>query len=188
MAHILSRSELEAAANKRKTKTYLFEAVKEVKTFSKKLLADYTIFLSHSHEDKSDVEALAVFFDNLGIKLYVDWLDDAMPPTTSAETAKNIKEKIKESQKFILLATNKAIASVWCNWELGCGDAFKFIDHIAIFPVSDNDGSWKGREYFRIYLRIEREYQTLDDNQYYKIIYPDGTKKDLIRWLKNKPR
>lgn len=41
MAHILSRSELEAAANKRKTKTYLFEAVKEVKTFSKKLLADY---------------------------------------------------------------------------------------------------------------------------------------------------
>lgn len=34
------------------------------------------------------------------------------------------------------MATNGAVESKWCNWELGYGDAQKFdTDNIALFPI-----------------------------------------------------
>ena len=79
-------------------------------------LATTTIFLSHSHDDKEEVKRAVVFLRSIGVRVYIDWLDPSMPPFTSAETADKIKKKIKECNKFILLATNSAIASKWCNW------------------------------------------------------------------------
>lgn len=46
-----------------------------------------------------------------------------MPQVTSGETAIRIKDRIDKCDKFILLATDKAVESKWCNWELGYGDA-----------------------------------------------------------------
>lgn len=42
-------------------------------------------------------------------------MDNKMPGQTSGDTALRIKEVIKFSNKFILLATGKAIESYWCN-------------------------------------------------------------------------
>ena len=81
-----------------------------------------------------------------------------MPITTSAETAINLKDRIRECDRFILLATNGAIESKWCNWELGFGDANKYPDKIAIFPLKPKgtyDFQYKGNEYMRIYPYIE---------------------------------
>ena len=55
-----------------------------------------------------------------------------MPNQTSGETALRIKEIIKRCNKFVLLATDNAIESYWCNWELGIGDTYKYIKNIAI--------------------------------------------------------
>jgi hypothetical protein len=74
-------------------------------------MATTTIFLSHSHDDKEEVKKAVVFLRSIGVRLYIDWLDPSMPPFTNAETAEKIKKKIKECSKFILLATNNAIAS-----------------------------------------------------------------------------
>ncbi|MBO9573703.1 MAG: toll/interleukin-1 receptor domain-containing protein, partial [Chitinophagaceae bacterium] len=117
----------------------------------------------------------------MGIRVYIDWLDDSMPAFTSAETANKIKKKIRECDKFILLATNNAIASKWCNWELGFGDAHKYIDKIALFPLSENSVGWNGAEYLRIYPRIE---EGNFNNEYFKVIYPDGKQMSVLEWLK----
>ena len=56
-----------------------------------------------------------------------------------------------------MLATEGAIDSKWCNWELGYGDAKKFKDHIAIFPLKKKGTSeftYKGYEYLQIYPAI----------------------------------
>lgn len=77
-----------------------------------------------------------------------------MPAVTSAKTALNIKNRIKQCDKFILLATNGAIESKWCNWELGYGDAHKYRDNIALFPMKPQnatDNLYKGSEYMSIY-------------------------------------
>jgi hypothetical protein len=177
---ILSKARLTALTETKLGYRTFSDRITEAKNDSRSL-ATTTIFLSHSHDDKEEIKKAVVFLRGIGVRVYIDWLDSSMPPFTSAETADKIKKKIKECNKFILLATNSAIASKWCNWELGLGDAQKYIDRIALFPLSENSGTWNGAEYLRIYPRIEESNYT---NEYYKVIYPDGKEMALLDWLK----
>lgn len=114
-------------------------------------------------------------------------MDDGMPEKTSGETAIKIKSKIISNEKFILLATNDAVISKWCNWELGIGDVFKFSDdNLAILPLSENSGTWYGNEYLQIYPRIESVTESGNDiyENIFKLKYPNGTEKWLDDWLK----
>lgn len=144
-----------------------------------------SIFLSHSHKDKDFVYLLFYIFRRLNIKVYVDWLDDDLTYPPSSNTAEKIKKMIKENKKFIFLATNEAIISKWCNWELGLGDVNKYIDNIALFPVTENSGKWLGNEYLQIYPYIDKTYKPLRYDNGYKVIYPDGKKIDFVKWLKS---
>lgn len=120
--------------------------------------AETTVFISHRHDDLEDLQGVLGFLeDEYQVKVYIDSRDPSMPITTSAETAVNLKERIQKCDRFILLATNGAIESKWCNWELGFGDANKYQDHIAIFPLKPKgayDYQYKGSEYMRIYPYI----------------------------------
>lgn len=147
-----------------------------------------SIFLSHSHNDKELIEEAVSFFKGLNINIYVDWMDETMPEKPSGATAINIRYKISSNDRFILLATNNAIVSKWCNWELGLGDVFKMHkDKLALLPLADSRGHWTGNEYLQIYPRIESV--TKSDNSFYDnifyLIYPDGSRKWLDDWLKS---
>lgn len=115
------------------------------------------VFLSHKHEEFIILQDVIAFLKEEGVDIYVDWMDDEMPAYTNVETAIRLKDKIKISNKFILVATENAINSKWCNWELGLGDAAKYIDHIALFPINSTLQSFKGSEYLKIYPHIEFE-------------------------------
>lgn len=114
-----------------------------------------TVFISHKHEDLEDLKGVLGFLKReYNVEVYIDSQDPAMPKVTSAETAYNIKKRIDQCDKFILLATNNAIESKWCNWELGYGDARKFKKNIALFPIKPKgalDSKYKGSEYMDIY-------------------------------------
>lgn len=131
---------------------------KSVQCFSAST-AQTSVFLSHKHSDKLELKRVKKLLEELGISVYIDWLDDSMPEKTRGETGVIIKQKIKDYDKFILVATEDAIKSQWCNWELGLGDAVKYDkDKIALFPLR-NDGysAWSGTEYMEIYPTIEYE-------------------------------
>ena len=95
---------------------------------------------------------------NYNVKAYIDSKDSSMPSVTSGVTASKIKERIRQCDKFILLATDGAVESKWCNWELGYGDSQKFSSKdIAILPLKRkgySDSSYKGNEYMQIYPYI----------------------------------
>ena len=114
-----------------------------------------SVFLSHKHDELDDVRDVIGFLESrFNVKCYIDSEDQTLPIYTSSETAAKIKDRIKQCDKFILLATNGAIESKWCNWELGFGDAQKFKDHIAIFPIKPSgtfDYEYKVTEYMSIY-------------------------------------
>lgn len=143
-----------------------------------------TVFISHKHDDLDDLKGVLGFLEQTyDVKVYIDSRDPSMPERTSAQTALNIKDRIKSCDKFILLATNGAIDSKWCNWELGYGDAHKFQKHIALFPMRPKGSyefEYKGSEYMSIYPYI---------------CYYDGTEKYTsgepiprgyyVRWLEN---
>jgi len=116
-----------------------------------------TIFLSHKHDEKEDLDGAISLLKRFGVDVYVDWQDTGMPMRSSGVTAKRIKEKIKENKKFIFLATEGAISSKWCNWELGLGDAEKYLNNIAFLPVRKDNQTFSGSEYMQIYPSIEYE-------------------------------
>ncbi|WP_282075863.1 toll/interleukin-1 receptor domain-containing protein [Maribacter aquivivus] len=191
---IFTESQFRETARQKAGSRGLSGTINETRTFSKSS-ATTSIFLSHSHHDKAKIEQAKVFFENLGISIYVDWMDSTMPERTNGVTAVRIKTKIRENDKFVLLATNKAVSSKWCNWEVGIGDIYKLPkDNIAILGLADNIGHWTGNEYLQIYPSIEylngNTKNTLGHyiaSGYY-VFYPsvngERTFKSLEQWLK----
>jgi hypothetical protein len=179
---ILTKARL-TAVTEGKLGTRIFSEVLNEARLESRTTATTTIFLSHSHDDldKDYVKRAVVLLRKAGVRVYIDSNDTSMPPFTSAQTALKIKEQIRANKKFILLATNLAVASRWCNWELGYGDAHKYIDHLSIIPLAENSGSWNGNEYLRVYAHMEESNLS---NEYYKVIYPDGTEMSVTEWLK----
>jgi hypothetical protein len=115
--------------------------------------ADVAIFLSHSHKDKDLIQPAIAFLRSHGVKVYVDWMDAGMPDVISGDTAKKIKEKIKEHKKFLVLVTENSKDSRWVPWELGFADPTKGMPHIASFPVAEKE-DFAQNEYMKIYPKI----------------------------------
>lgn len=180
---------------RRSTKTFmtLNESLRTFKNESSYLKTK--IFLSHKHDEKEFLEGAITLLKTYGVDVYVDWLDEGMPKTTSGQTAVRIKEKIKENHKFILLATEGAINSKWCNWELGLGDAAKYIENIALLPIKKDYNDFSGSEYLEIYPYIFN----VDYYQFFKgdyrsqgtyVVYPTVNGNDRVipiaQWLRNR--
>jgi hypothetical protein len=178
---ILTKSKLTRIADSKAGYIQKSVILSESRSYSNKVSAKTSIFLSHSHHDSDYVKDVVVFLRKMGVEVYVDWMDDTMPKETSGKTAALLKQKIKENDKFVFLATNNSIESKWCNWEIGFGDAYKYISKIALFPLKEDYTDWKGNEYLQIYPYIaESDYTT----EYYKVIFPDGKEMSLLDWLK----
>jgi len=145
--------------------------------------SEVTVFLSHKHNETDVLERIIVLLRKIGVNVYIDWLDEGMPKNTSGYTAKRIKEKILNCKKFIFLATEGAINSKWCNWELGFGDAKKYPTNIAVLPIIDKrDNNWSGSEYLQIYPIITTEYNFTKGNYYVEF---ENRIVNLVDWLKN---
>jgi hypothetical protein len=150
-------TESQLANYRSRTKTFSKNDVVTLNESSSRDKTKPTIFLSHKHEELTILQDVIAFLNAEGVEIYVDWMDEDMPAYTNAKTALRLKEKIKVSNKFILVATPNAINSKWCNWELGLGDAAKYIEHIALFPINRTTQNFSGTEYLRIYPYIEYE-------------------------------
>lgn len=115
-----------------------------------------SVFLSHKHSDLEYLERVRYVLESLNASVYVDWADPSMQHPTDRETAETLKKKIERYDKFIFIASDAAIASKWCNWEIGYGDAHKYEqDKIALFPIKQDDREWNGNEYLQLYPSIE---------------------------------
>ena len=167
------------------------EIIREQNIYSKTT----TVFISHKHDDLDEIKGLSGLLEKkYNIKAYIDSWDKSMPKKTSDETASKIKQRLKRCNKFILLATNGAIESKWCNWELGYGDAKKYKKHIALFPMKPKGAynfEYKGSEYMQIYPYIAYSDGTeISNGSYiqkgYYICYPDENSiTSLENWLKS---
>ncbi|QYR59515.1 TIR domain-containing protein [Fusobacterium polymorphum] len=152
-----------------------------------------TVFISHKHDDLDDLKDIIGFLEKeFNVVVYIDSRDVSMPKVTSRETAEKIKEKIVKCDKFILLATDGAIESKWCNWELGFADAKKE-EKVTLFPMKKKGVDYKGNEYMEIYSYITYfdGYETYKSGQKietgYYVMTKDEDKKTIIplsEWLK----
>lgn len=145
--------------------SFLIEKIKDkqLRYFSENYIkkniseAKLTIFLSHSHLDKELAEGFQNLLAQFGINVYIDWQDSTLPSEPNKETAERIKNKIKELDFFILLATDNSLSSVWCPWEIGIADLAKSYENILIVPIVDDNKEFKGNEYLQLYRRLEAD-------------------------------
>lgn len=192
---IITKSQLLEDALQRSKPYGLRGVVNEERLFSR-ISSTTSVFLSHSHQNKNEIKNAKAILETHGVNVYVDWMDKTMPEATNEDTALQIKNKIAINEKFIFLGTNEAVASKWCNWEIGIGDIKKLSsDQMAIFGLADNKGDWKGNEYLSIYPTIEKLENSTNNhgkripNGYY-VMYPSKTSsrvyKPLKEWLNKK--
>lgn len=150
-------SEAQLSNYRVRTKTFSKDNIVTLNESSYRDKTKPMVFLSHKHDELAILQDVIAFLKEEGIDIYVDWMDEEMPAYTNAETAVRLKEKIRTSNKFILIATTNAVNSKWCNWELGLGDAAKYVEHIALLPIDRTYQSYNEAEYLKIYPYIDYE-------------------------------
>lgn len=113
----------------------------------------FDVFISHSSHDMEFVRKLILFLKNSkGVEnAYVDWLDPAMEHVTDAQTAVDLKSRIKDARKVIYVVTTESLKSAWCSWEIGYSDCAKGVNDVAILAVKPNNGRWTKREFLQQY-------------------------------------
>lgn len=179
---LFTKSEFARIAGTRKSEFKSFTQVMNEAKLSSRALTKPSVFISHAHTDKDIIAQTVTFLKGINVEIYVDWMDETMPQKPSGVTATKIKAKILENKNFVFLATNAAVISKWCNWEVGIGDAYKFSqDNFCLLPLAENNGAWLGNEYLQIYPMVEPH--PSHDN-IYKLKYPDGKEKWFDDWLK----
>lgn len=144
-------------------------------------------FLSHSSKDDDLVAGAIRVLEGHGGKVYVDEIDPEMPPYTSEKTAELLKTRIRDTSRFVLLASKNSKESKWVPWELGIADGEKGMSKIALFPASESryDQAWASWEYLGLYRRIVwGSHQNYQDNIWMVLNERDNTATELSRWLK----
>lgn len=126
----------------------------------------YDIFLSHSSKDKELIAGLKYMLEDLGYKVYVDWNDDALDPNdVSPETAKVLRERMKQCKSLVYAFSENASNSKWMPWELGYFDALKN-SRVAVLPISQTaKKAYKGSEFVGFYYVVQiAQIQNSNDN------------------------
>lgn len=150
------------------------------------------VFLSHKHSDLPFIHDILKYIGEHA-NIYIDSMDSEMTGSTSPDTAEKIKKVIQRAERFLLIATEDAIKSYWCNWELGIGDVLKHAEgRLAIFPIKENGASeeeYIGHEYLGIYPHVIKVLKPGTLNRYeYRIHNPhevnNSTDELLSEWLK----
>lgn len=128
----------------------------------------FDIFLSHSTKDSELVAGLKLLLEDMGFKVYVDWIEDPQLSRThvTKHTAKALQARMHQCRSLIYAFSNNSSESRWMPWELGYFDGIK--QKVAVLPIARNSISneFKGTEYLGLYYYI-----TLDKGQDNKTDY-----------------
>jgi len=123
---------------------------------------EYDIFLSHSYDDREVIPQLKQVLEDMGYKVYVDWIDDKLlsRENVTKETAKVLQVRMKQSKSLFFATSENSPSSKWMPWELGYFDALKN-KRVAVLPIQKQSNGFSnnfiGQEYLGLYY-----YVTLD--------------------------
>lgn len=144
------------------------------------------VFLSYRREDKQWVGSIVRFLKNLGVSVYIDYLDETLEDKASDAIASTLRSRIGKCKKFICLATPNSSKSKWMPWELGLGDRIVNYLNVAMLPLTNDANQWGDQEYGNIYGKVtNNSAYTVSDPNFWFLTYPDGTKIKLKDWLIN---
>ncbi len=118
----------------------------------------FDIFLSHSFDDKDIVLGIWFALEDMGFKVYVDWIHDQSlsRDRVTKETAEVLRHRMRNSKSLFFATSSSSSASKWMPWELGYKDGHN--QKAAILPIAQTDTqSYVGQEYLGVYPYITED-------------------------------
>jgi hypothetical protein len=151
----------------------------------------YHIFLSHNFLDTNIILGVLTELNNLGYRVYVDWINDPLLDrrNVTKETAKTLRIRMNQSRCLLYATSRNASQSRWMPWELGYMDGKK--DRAAIIPLFESESTssyyYKGQEYLDVYpYCIKTNYKYFPDKEGLWIHEDEETSVPFDDWLKGK--
>lgn len=117
----------------------------------------FDIFLSHSMSDQKLILGIWLSLEDMGYKVYVDWIHDRHlnRDSVTKETAQVLRQRMLCCKSLFFATTTNSSGSKWMPWELGFKDGHN--RRAAILPVSDSYvTSYAGQEYLGVYPYITK--------------------------------
>lgn len=126
----------------------------------------FDIFLSHSFDDKDIVYGIWLSLEDMGYKVYVDWIQDRnlSRNKVTKETAEVLRYRMRNSKSLFFATSSSSSASMWMPWELGFKDGHN--QKAAILPITQTDTqNYIGQEYLGIYPYITEDLAAGEDKR-----------------------
>lgn len=117
----------------------------------------FDIFLSHSFSDQALILGIVLTLEDMGYKVYVDWIHDKhlSRGSVSKETANVLRQRMLASKSLFFATTTNSSSSKWMPWELGFMDGHN--RKTVIFPVAQSAASsYTGQEYLGVYPYVQK--------------------------------
>jgi len=128
---------------------------------------EFDVFLCHSIRDAELVQGAKKILEDLGLKVYVDWIVDPQMDRSSvtAETARTLRDRMQKSRSLLYLFSNNSKRSRWMPWELGYFDGRN--GTVGVLPIAPDQGSldFSQEEYLGLYPKVELSNSTLFVNR-----------------------
>lgn len=147
------------SAAKRAMKSRSLGEMKSESMESNKRVSRFDVFLSHSISDAELVLGVKVLLEDMGKKVYVDWVDDPELDRSKVNkhTAERLRGRMNQCDSLLYIATENASSSKWMPWELGYFDGHK-PGQVAILPVLDSENQrFEGQEYLGLYPTVDKD-------------------------------
>ncbi|WP_062052828.1 toll/interleukin-1 receptor domain-containing protein [Aquimarina longa] len=141
------------------------------------------LFLSYKYDELEELDSAINFLKGFRILIHVDYILEEITSEDKMVTKRiqeQIEDKIKKSRKFIFIATENAISSKHCKWQIRYANTQKSIDHIAILPIREDYADYSGKEYLQKYPYIQKNEM---NPIVYEVKFPNGDIIELGDWL-----
>lgn len=150
-------------------------------------LSGKTVFLSHSSKDNDLLPGAILILENHGGRVCVDDRDLDLVSSEVVEIANRLRDVIKATRKFVMLATPRSSASKWIPWEPGLGDGIHGEPQVALLPSAETalDFEWSQREYQGLYRRIVFGDHQSKEKIWMVINYRTSEAVSLSQWLRS---
>ncbi len=151
------------------TGTPIYESANTVlvkKATASASVKQFDIFLSHSFDDKDLILGMWLALEDMGYKVYVDWIHDRnlSRDKVTKETAEVLRARMRTSKSLFFATPSGGTTSKWMPWELGFQDGHN--GRAAILPISKSDTqTYIGQEYLGIYPYISEDLNRAEEKR-----------------------
>ncbi len=155
---LFKESDLRARADRSVSSQKSARTILTEKAQASAQVEQFDVFLSHSLTDQKLILGIWLSLEDMGYKVYVDWIHDSdlSRDSVTKGTARVLRQRMLSSKSLFFATTTNSSGSKWMPWELGFKDGHN--RKAAILPVSQTDGdSYAGQEYLGIYPYVSRD-------------------------------